>query len=133
MNTGSSDAKGRGDFWSKVMYAVIKSGGKQHRVQEGETLKVEKLDMETGATIDFDEVLMVGEEGKFKVGEPFVKGGKVSAEVVAHGRGDKINIIKFRRRKHHMKHMGHRQWFTEIKITGIKAGAASKKKAESEE
>ncbi len=116
------------------MYAVIKSGGKQHRVQEGETLKVEKLDLETGATVDFNEVLMVGEEGKFNVGEPFVKGGKVSAEVVSHGRGDKVNIIKFRRRKHHMKRMGHRQWFTEIKITGIKAGAAaSKKKAESEE
>lgn len=110
------------------MYAVIKSGGKQHRVQEGETLKVEKLDLETGATVDFDEVLMVGDGDNVKVGAPFVKGGKVSAEIVAHGRGDKVNIIKFKRRKHHMKQMGHRQWFTEIKITDIKAGAAARKK-----
>lgn len=104
------------------MYAVIKSGGKQHRVREGELLKVEKLDLETGASVDFDEVLMVGEGDQVKIGEPFVAGGKVSAEVVAHGRGDKIKIIKFKRRKHHLKQMGHRQWFTEIKITGIQAG-----------
>jgi len=115
------------------MYAVIKSGGKQHRVQEGETLKVEKLDLETGSVLDFDEVLMVGEGDQVKIGEPFVAGSKVSAEIVSHGRADKVNIIKFRRRKHHLKHMGHRQWFTEIKITGIKSGtAARKKKAEAE-
>jgi len=104
------------------MYAVIKSGGKQHRVQEGDILQVEKLDLETGATLDIDQVLLVGDGGAVNVGAPFVKGGAVSAEVVAHGRGDKVNIIKFKRRKHHMKRMGHRQWFTELKITGIKAG-----------
>lgn len=115
------------------MYAVIKSGGKQHRVHEGDLLQVEKLDLETGATLDFDEVLLVGDGDTVKVGEPFVKGGKVSAEVMAHGRGDKVSIIKFKRRKHHMKRMGHRQWFTELKITGIKAGAAAgKKKAAAE-
>ena len=101
------------------MYAVIVSGGKQHRVVEGETLRLEKLDVATGETVDFDQVLMIGVGENVKVGTPFVEGGKVSAEVVAHGRGDKIRIIKFRRRKHFRKQQGHRQWFTEVKITGI--------------
>jgi large subunit ribosomal protein L21 len=101
------------------MYAVIQSGGKQHRVKEGQTIKLEKLNVETGATIDFDKVLMVGSGESVKVGAPYVDGAKVTAEVVAHGRHKKIKIIKFRRRKHHMKRMGHRQWFTEVKITGI--------------
>lgn len=103
------------------MYAVIVSGGKQHRVTEGEVLKLELLDVEPGKTIDFDKVLMVTDGEDVKVGMPYVKGGKVSAEVVTHGRADKIRIIKFRRRKHHRKQMGHRQWFTEVKITGISA------------
>ncbi len=104
------------------MYAVIKSGGKQHRVVEGETLKLEKLDAATGETIDFDQVLMVGEGADVKIGAPLVAGGKVTAEVVSHGRADKVMIIKFRRRKHSRKQQGHRQWFTEVKITGINAG-----------
>ncbi|MFP4138800.1 MAG: 50S ribosomal protein L21 [Halomonas sp.] len=103
------------------MYAVIKSGGKQYRVQEGQTLKLEKIEVPTGESIDFDEVLLVGNEDDVKVGAPRVEGAKVSAEVVSHGRGDKVTIIKFRRRKHHMKRQGHRQWFTEVKITGISA------------
>ncbi|HEY9135906.1 MAG TPA: 50S ribosomal protein L21 [Pseudomonadales bacterium] len=103
------------------MYAVIVSGGKQHRVTEGEVLKLELLDVEPGKTIDFDKVLMVTDGEDVKVGMPYVEGGKVSAEVVTHGRADKIRIIKFRRRKHHRKQMGHRQWFTEVKITGISA------------
>lgn len=103
------------------MYAVIKSGGKQHRVVEGEVLKLEKLEVETGASISFDEVLLVGEGESVKVGQPVVEGAKVSAEVVSHGRHEKIKIIKFRRRKHHMKRAGHRQWFTEVKITAIEA------------
>ncbi|MCV6625180.1 MAG: 50S ribosomal protein L21 [Cellvibrionaceae bacterium] len=102
------------------MYAVIKSGGKQHRVVEGETLKLEKIEVATGETIDFDEVLMVANGDDIKIGEPLVAGAKVSAEVISHGRGDKVTIIKFRRRKHHMKRQGHRQWYTEVKITGIK-------------
>jgi large subunit ribosomal protein L21 len=105
--------------WSKDMYAVIETGGKQHRVVEGELLKVEKIEAETGSTIDFDRVLMVGEGESIKVGTPVVDGAKVSAEIVQHGRGDKVTIIKFKRRKHHMKRQGHRQWFTEIKITAI--------------
>lgn len=101
------------------MYAVIASGGKQHRVTEGERLKLEKIDAEVGANIEFDQVLLVGSGEDIKIGQPVVEGAKVTAEVVAHGRGDKIRIIKFRRRKHHMKRMGHRQWFTEVRITGI--------------
>ena len=104
------------------MYAVIESGGKQHRVVEGEILRLEKLDIATGESIDFDKVLMVADGDNVTVGVPFVDGGIVSAEVLSHGRGDKIRIIKFRRRKHSRKQQGHRQWFTEVKITGIKAG-----------
>lgn len=101
------------------MYAVIKSGGKQHRVVEGETLKLEKIEVPTGDTIEFDEVLLVGEGDSVKIGEPLVEGAKVTAEVVSQGRHKKVTIIKFKRRKHHMKRAGHRQWFTEVKITGI--------------
>lgn len=103
------------------MYAVIVSGGKQHRVQEGETLKLEKIETETGGKVEFDRVLLVANGDDIKVGAPLVEGARVTAEVVGHGRHDKIRIIKFRRRKHHMKRMGHRQWYTEVKITGIKA------------
>jgi large subunit ribosomal protein L21 len=102
-----------------MSYAIIETGGKQHRVHEGESLKVEKIDAATGASIDFDKVLLVSDGEAVKIGAPYVAGGKVTAEVVSQGRHDKITIIKFRRRKHHMKRMGHRQWFTEIKITGI--------------
>ena len=101
------------------MYAVIVSGGKQHRVKEGETLKLEKLEVETGGIIDFDRVLLIANGDDIKVGAPVVEGAKVTAEVVSHGRHAKIQIIKFRRRKHSMKRQGHRQWFTEVKITGI--------------
>ncbi|EAZ99361.1 50S ribosomal protein L21 [Marinobacter sp. ELB17] len=101
------------------MYAVIVSGGKQHRVKEGETLKLEKLEVETGSNIEFDRVLLIANGDDVKVGAPVVDGAKVTAEVVSHGRHDKIQIIKFRRRKHSMKRQGHRQWFTEVKITGI--------------
>ncbi|MFT6310628.1 MAG: large subunit ribosomal protein L21 [Porticoccus sp.] len=101
------------------MYAVIKSGGKQHRVVEGETLKLEKIEVATGATIEFDEVLLVGEGDSVKIGEPVVAGAKVTAEVIDQARHKKVNIIKFKRRKHHMKRAGHRQWYTEVKITGI--------------
>ena len=103
------------------MHAVFISGGKQHRVQAGDSLKLEKLEVETGATIDFDRVLLVSDGEEVKIGEPELQGAKVSAEVVAHGRHKKVSIIKFKRRKHHMKRMGHRQWFTEVKITEIKA------------
>ncbi|GLT15182.1 MULTISPECIES: 50S ribosomal protein L21 [Vibrio] len=103
------------------MYAVFQSGGKQHRVSEGQTLRLEKLDVETGANVEFDSVLMVANGEEITIGAPLVAGGKVTAEVVKHGRGDKVKIVKFRRRKHSRKQMGHRQWFTEVKITGISA------------
>ncbi len=104
------------------MYAVIVSGGKQHRVEQGEVLRVEKLEAATGDTVEFDRVLMVGEGAQVKVGAPLVSGSKVTAEVVSHGRADKITIVKMRRRKHYRKTQGHRQWFTEVRITGISAG-----------
>ncbi|GAK83482.1 50S ribosomal protein L21 [Vibrio ponticus] len=103
------------------MYAVFQSGGKQHRVSEGQTLRLEKLDVETGATVEFDKVLLVANGENIHVGAPLVEGGKVVAEVVQHGRGDKVKIVKFRRRKHSRKQQGHRQWFTEVKITAINA------------
>ena len=103
------------------MYAVFVSGGKQHRVVEGETLKLEKIEAATGETVEFDQVLLVADGDDIKIGAPRLDGAKVSAEVVNHGRGDKIKIIKFRRRKHSMKRQGHRQWYTEVKITGINA------------
>ncbi|WP_369602879.1 50S ribosomal protein L21 [Hahella sp. SMD15-11] len=101
------------------MYAVIVSGGKQHRVREGERIKLEKIEAETGSTVEFDKVLMIADGEDVKLGTPVLEGAKVTAEVVAHGRHKKINIIKFRRRKHHMKRQGHRQWYTEVRITGI--------------
>jgi len=101
------------------MYAVIESGGKQHRVEEGEQLKLEKIDVATGDTIEFDQVLLVGAGSDVKIGAPLVEGGKVTAEVVSHGRHDKIRIVKFNRRKHYRKETGHRQWYTEVKITAI--------------
>jgi large subunit ribosomal protein L21 len=101
------------------MYAVIKTGGKQYRVSQGDTLRLETLDAGTGDSIEFDQVLMVGEGADVKIGTPFVEGGKVTATIKSHGRGKKVEIIKFRRRKHHMKRMGHRQNYTEVEITGI--------------
>jgi large subunit ribosomal protein L21 len=102
------------------MYAVIKTGGKQYRVTQGETLRVETLEASEGDAVEFDHVLMVGEGEDVRIGTPLVDGGKVTATVKAHGRAKKVEIIKFRRRKHHMKKMGHRQNYTEVEITGIK-------------
>ena len=103
------------------MYAVFQSGGKQHRVSEGQVVRLEKLELATGATVEFDSVLMVVNGEDVKIGAPVVAGAKVVAEVVAQGRGDKVKIVKFHRRKHSRKQQGHRQWFTEVKITGSEA------------
>lgn len=103
------------------MYAVILSGGKQHRVREGEVLRLEKLEAATGEDVQFDKVLMIGEGDSVKIGTPYVAGSQVTGQVMKQGRSAKVSIIKFRRRKHYRKQQGHRQWFTEIKITGIKA------------
>lgn len=101
------------------MYAVLVTGGKQYRVAQGDTLRVEKLDVEAGSEIKFDNILMLGDGEGVKLGDA-LKGAAVSAKAVGHGRADKVKIVKFRRRKHHRKQMGHRQHYTEIEITGIK-------------
>lgn len=101
------------------MYAVIVTGGKQYRVAEGDVVRVEKLPVEEGGSVEIDKVLMIANGEDVKVGAPYVDGGKVTATVANHGRGEKIKIIKFRRRKHSRKQMGHRQDYTELKITGI--------------
>ena len=119
------------------MYAVIKTGGRQYRVMQGETLRVEKLVADVGAAVTFDEVLLVGEGDSIDVGAPLVAGASVAATVKSHGRDDKIRIIKFRRRKHHQKQMGHRQHYTEVQIgeihAGKKDGAGEKKAAKAKE
>lgn len=104
------------------MYAVIKTGGKQYRVSEGDRLKVESLTAEAGSDIALDQVLMVGSGDDVTVGSPLVANASVSARVLEHGRGKKVRIIKFKRRKHYRRQMGHRQNYTELQITGINAG-----------
>lgn len=103
----------------KIMYAVIQTGGKQYRVTKGDVIRVEKLAGDVGQSIDFEKVLMVSDGDKQTVGQPLVSGAKVSAEVVEQGRAKKLFILKFKRRKHHMKRQGHRQDYTEVKITDI--------------
>ncbi len=101
------------------MFAVFSSGGKQHRVTEGETIRIEMLDADPGQEVVFDKVLLVSDGDRVAVGAPYVDGGKVTGEVVGHDRAKKIRIIKFRRRQGYMRTQGHRQWFTEVRITGI--------------
>ena len=103
------------------MYAVIKTGGKQYRVTQGETLKIETVAGEVGSAIVLDKVLMVGNGDKVSVGKPLLTGATVNATIVANGRHDKVKIFKMRRRKHYQKHQGHRQNYTEIRIDGISA------------
>lgn len=103
------------------MYAVFLSGGKQHRVQEGDIVKLEKIEKGIGESVEFDNVLMVANGEKTELGAPYLEKAKVVAEVIEQGRHKKIKILKFRRRKHHMKRMGHRQYFTAVKITQISA------------
>ena len=101
------------------MFAVFQSGGKQHRVTEGDVVKLELLDAEPGQEVTFDKVLMVANGDDVNVGSPFVDGGQVKAEVLRNERDKKIRVIKFKRRKDYMRRQGHRQWFTEVKITAI--------------
>ena len=103
------------------MFAVFQSGGKQHRVSEGDVVKVELVNGEPGAEVIFDRVLMVADGDNVNVGSPYVNDGKVTAEVVRVDRAKKVRIIQFKRRKDYLKRQGHRQWFTEVKITGISA------------
>lgn len=101
------------------MYAVVVTGGKQYRVEQGEWLRVEKLEGEEGSVVSLDRVLMIADGDLIKVGAPALDGATVTAEIIGQGRGKKVDIIKFRRRKHSRKHQGHRQSYTEIKITSI--------------
>jgi large subunit ribosomal protein L21 len=101
------------------MYAVFVTGGRQFRAVPGEVIRVERLDADVGAAVEIDRVLMIGDGESVRIGTPVLDGAKVSAKVRGHGRADKIHIVKFRRRKHHRKQMGHRQHYTEIEITGI--------------
>lgn len=103
------------------MYAVIQTGGKQYKVAPGHTLRIDKILTEVGENVDFNNVLMVGNGEDIRIGTPIVDKGKVTATVLEQGRGKKIKIIKFKRRKHHLKRMGHRQHYTDVKITGIMA------------
>lgn len=104
------------------MYAVISTGGKQYRVSKDGVLRIEKLDAEAGATVEFGQVLLVGEGASVKLGNPLIAGSKVVATVVRHGKGAKVSVVKFRRRKHYLRQKNHRQPFTEIKVTDISAG-----------
>jgi large subunit ribosomal protein L21 len=110
------------------MYAVFSTGGKQYRATTGDIIKVEKLDAERGATIELDRVLMIGEGEEVKIGAPYLSGSKVTARIVEHGRGEKVKIVKFKRRKNYLKRQGHRQYFTALEITGIEAPTAGAKK-----
>jgi large subunit ribosomal protein L21 len=103
------------------MYAVIATGGKQYRVQEGAVLRIEKLDAEAGASVEFGQVLLVGAGSSVTLGAPFISSAKVVATVQSHGKGDKVRIVKFRRRKHYKREGTHRQLYTEVKITQIVA------------
>lgn len=101
------------------MYAIIKTGGRQYKVAEGQTIDIEKLEAQEGDTVDFDQVLMVAKDDNVEVGQPYLDNVTVSGEVTRHYKGKKVNIIKFKRRKHHMKRMGHRQHHMQVKINSI--------------
>ncbi|MBL4851432.1 MAG: 50S ribosomal protein L21 [Gammaproteobacteria bacterium] len=104
-----------------VSYAVIKTGGKQYRVAKGDVVEVEKIVANEGDSVELSDVLMVVDGDSVTIGAPFIDGAKVTAKVCAHGRGAKIRIIKFRRRKHYRRQAGHRQHFTQLEVTGISA------------
>ena len=103
------------------MYAVIQTGGKQYRVEPGQTLSVEKLPGELGDTVNFEDVLLVSDEDKVALGRPMVKGAKVTAEIVEHGKDKKVIVFKFQRRKNYRRRYGHRQLYTSIKINEVVA------------
>lgn len=108
------------------MYAVFRTGGKQYRAREGDTLRVEKLDAAEGDQVEFSEVLLVGEGAGVKVGTPLVSGSKVKAKVLSQAKGDKVEVIKFKRRQNYRRTVGHRQHYSLVEITGITGGSAKK-------
>lgn len=112
------------------MYAVFRSGGKQYRASEGDRLKLEKIDAEAGANVEFDQVLLIGQGSDVKVGTPLLAGGVVKAKVLAQGKSRKVPVVKFKRRQNYLRQGSHRQFFTEVEITGIAAGKPAKKAEE---
>ena len=119
---GSSEiVLGNPSFQRFIMYAVIKTGGKQYRVAAGEKIKVEQIAADVGQEIVIDQVLAVGSGSEIKIGTPLVSGATVTATVLSHGKHDKVRIFKMRRRKHYQKRQGHRQQFTELQIGAIAA------------
>lgn len=115
------------------MYAVFRTGGKQYRAAKGDVLRLEKIEAAEGATIEFDEVLLVGEGSDIKVGTPLLSGGAVSGKVLSQGKTKKVNVVKFKRRKNYLRLGSHRQFFTEVEITDIKASGAKKAAPKSED
>ncbi|MFS8608486.1 MAG: 50S ribosomal protein L21 [Gammaproteobacteria bacterium] len=107
------------------MYAVFRTGGKQYRVSQGDKLRIERLTAEVGDTVDFDQVLLVGEGQNVRIGAPLVPGGKVQAKVIGQGRAKKIEVVKFKRRTNYRRTKGHRQHYTEVEITSISGGDAA--------
>ena len=103
------------------MYAVIATGGKQYRVEKGAVLRIEKLEGEPGSTVEFGEVLLIADGADVRLGKPQIKGGKVTATIEKHAKGDKVVIVKFRRRKHYMRQKTHRQHYTQVRVTDISA------------
>ena len=114
------------------MYAVIEACGRQYKVQKGDVVFFEKLDSEEGKTVSFDKVVLVSDEGKVQVGNPYVSGAKVEGKVVAHGKGKKIVVFKYKAKKNYRRKQGHRQPYTKVEITAIKLPAA-KKESKAEE
>ena len=114
------------------MYAVFRSGGKQYRAAKGDVLRLEKIEADEGTTIKFDEVLLVGEGGDVKVGNPVVSGSTVSGKVVRQGKSKKVPVVKFKRRQNYLRQGTHRQFFTEVEITGITGSSAKKSAPEKE-
>ena len=108
------------------MYAVFRSGGKQYRAAKGDVLRLEKIEADEGATVRFDEVLLVGEGSDVKVGNPVVSGSTVSGKVLRQGKSKKVPVVKFKRRQNYLRQGNHRQFFTEVEITGITGGGAKK-------
>jgi len=108
------------------MYAVFRSGGKQYRAAQGDVLRLEKIEADEGASVDFDDVLLIGDGSDIKVGNPVIPGSSVSAKVIRQGKSRKVPVVKFKRRQNYLRQGTHRQFFTEVEITGISASGAKK-------
>jgi large subunit ribosomal protein L21 len=108
------------------MYAVFRSGGKQYRAAKGDVLRLEKIEADEGATVKFDEVLLVGEGADVKVGSPLLTGSTVSGKILRQGKSRKVPVVKFKRRQNYLRQGSHRQFFTEVEITGITGGSEKK-------